>query len=311
MEVTWPEARTTLQETLDETNGAVSGAAFERNGEIKALNRGRLSFHVSVTTQSISKSNQVSAPVSCSVCTVGRQQSFIDRVLTDPFADVEIYRIPIPETHSEVPCSACQKTGEVRCSECNGNGRTACDRCSGNGTEDSWERCDCRNDEGEPAENCPTCNGRGEYRVKEACWDCNGNGHTACDLCDETGVTTCYQCRGEAYRHRYDTTDYHVDRTVTADRMPDSWETDHRKFAATLTWTEDNLEVETASHNEVSLQTTPREVAFLSFTYGSDKHNAVIVTIDADREIVWDPATSYPEMSYRRKLSDIKSRILW
>lgn len=181
METTWPRARKTLQEALDETDGAVSGAAFERNGEITALNRDRLRFHASVTTRSISKSNQVSAPARCPVCTQGRQRSFVDRVLADPFADVETYQIPIPETHSEVPCSACQKTGEVVCSKCNGNGRIACNRCSGTGTEESRERCDCRNEEGKPAQNCPTCNGNGEYRVQEACWDCDGDGHIACD----------------------------------------------------------------------------------------------------------------------------------
>lgn len=311
MNLSLSEAEEYVQDALDETYNSVSGGALSRNGEMSEQTHGVLSFLVSVILQSTTTSNHVTSPADCSICSSTQPKPFIDRVLDAPFTSRGTYAIPISSSHEEVPCSACQKTGELLCSNCNGNGRARCERCQGEGSEETVIKCECTKDESQPDAECPNCGGRGKVWVEEVCRTCDGAGHIACGNCNESGLISCDHCLGEGFRHQYQTRDHNVQRFVDLSDVPDSWDTNYRKIGAELTWTNEELVTGKTTKQEIAVQTKPREAIFFTVKYGEEQYNVAIVDGPPKREVVWDPSTSYPETSFRRKLGDLKSRIFW
>jgi hypothetical protein len=311
VKITWDDAQECIQKSLDHTSGTVSGAAFERHGEISALTRGKLSFLISISTTYLGRSNHAVAPSECPLSSNDTPQSYTERILSNPFTPSPKFQIPLSGSHSQIPCNGCQKAGEIVCPACNGNGRTNCDSCSGEGWKEIGYRCECVDADGRPDDQCRVCDGVGEVLREEKCRTCNGTGFTECGRCDSHGLIDCDSCEGTGFRHQYETRDFRAQRTIDASGIPESWETDYRKFGAEFSWRKDQLHVEDSTDQDIVIQTEPFESAFVEVAYGDDTYRAAVVSDVDGRTVVWDPATSYPSTSVRRKLSDLKSRLLW
>lgn len=59
------------------------------------------------------------------------------------------------------------------------------------------------------------------------------------------------------------------------------------------------------------IQTEEVEGCYLTYEYGDDTHRVMVANSTLNLAVVWVPETSYPVTSWRRKIGDLKSRLLW
>jgi hypothetical protein len=305
------EVETLIKSDLDTRSGAVSGDAFERHGTIESTTPGVLGFGIGVTVEETNPGVSLIAPSNCPICSNQRIESLFEYVKNRPFSSLGTHTIPATDTHDETPCNGCRKTGEIFCRKCSGNGQVVCSECDGSGSQRI--RRDCENCGGEEPylRECVRCDETGKVWDTEPCSECQGQRKLTCPSCTGDGKVVCKNCDGSGFRHRYEVTEFSLNRDIQANTLPDSWTDDHHSVGKKLPWETDQLIFDTANSNEIYIQTDTLNTVYITVEYGEDSYNAAIVEWLEDNRVIWDPKIEFPQTSIRRKLGDIKSRLLW
>jgi DnaJ-class molecular chaperone len=299
-------ARERVQTELDETNGAVSGGAIQRNATVIDSQTGSIQFTVTGKERRLSPTTRTLPPRKCTVCSGSPPETMAQSFKKSPFSRSFTYYVPDVDTHTRVVCSSCRGSGHVDCTDCGGTGAQDCGDCYGTGYRDVEERCEACGESEDS--NCQVCGGTGTVEYRETCGGCDGTGRDVCSLCNGSGQIKCYHCDGSGDEHEYKAIEGEISRQFIPSGLPDSWSENHRKIANIL-----NLACsEFTDHGRTyKIQTQEVKTCYLTYKYGDDTHRVMVTNSTHGLEVVWDPETSYPETSWRRKIGDLKSRLLW
>jgi hypothetical protein len=300
-----------IHNLLDNTKKAVSSGAFERHGKIVETVEGYLQFDLVVTIVDEKKSQITEAETECSICENSTATEFRECVLRDPFVQDSSYVKAQKNSHREVECAKCKTIGEITCDVCNGNGRSNCGSCNASGQEEYREECPMCKDEPEHNPECAECGGDGEIVLLRECTSCHGKGHKVCSTCNGDGYVSCTRCRGTGKVHKYDQMEHEIAQKLTTSDLPPFWQGDNISFANKFRWRQSDLNILNNGTRNIKFETSSLDVEFISIMYGDEYFNAVLSTHHAVDHGVWDPETGFPRTSLRRKISDLKSRVLW
>lgn len=287
----------------------VSSSAFERHGEICECIRQQLFVRATVT---VSSSRSVETESRRWHQTGDRKpiQRLREWLLEDPFSGKTTHRVPDPATEEEIPCNACAKSGQVQCYDCNGNGREKCRKCDGTKFRTESQRCPiCDGDSGNG--DCPKCDGSGQLTSEVPCSHCDAKGHTRCHRCSGTGVTDCENCDGNGFLWQFEAVYFDLTRNIQLSETPSWWGESNREFANEIDWSEDDIHIQETAEHRFTIRTRSSEAVYVRLMFGDDSYNAAVIDRGDQPTVVWDPETSYPRTSIRRKLSDLKSRVFW
>ena len=295
-----------MRTELDETNGAVSGGALQRNATVVDSHPGSIQFTVTGKERGRRPTTRTLPPRRCTVCSGTPPETMGQSFKKSPFRGSDTYYVPDIDTHTRVVCSNCRGSGHMDCTRCSGTGVQECGDCSGTGYREVEEECEaCGESENN---NCQVCGGTGTVSYRETCSGCGGSGREDCSKCSGSGLLTCEYCDGTGDEHEYEALESDISRQFIPSGLPDSWSANNRKIGSVLDlacseFIEDGREYE--------IQTKEVEACYLTYEYGDDTHRVMVANSTLNPEVVWDPETSYPETSWRRKIGDLKSRLLW
>lgn len=299
-----------IHSLLDTTKGAVSSGAFQRHGEVVNTSESTIKFLAEIESINTETSSKTQVESECPICHGSPPNLFSECVLRNPFSEDEHYERVLKKTHHRIDCPKCSGVSEIACHRCNGNGRSTCSSCDGAGRREYDEECwKCEETEYLDA-NCPECGGTKVISNMEPCRNCNGKGHVMCPTCGGNGFVSCNRCQGNGVLHKYDQTRYEVARSVTVSGLASFWESEPIKIANEFNWNRTDFDILENGRRTIRLRTPSCDAVFVSLKYGDDYYNALLGperVIDAG---IWDPQTGYPKTSFRRKLGDLKSRLL-
>lgn len=307
MELDMEEVREQVKSDLNEKRKAVSGGAVQRNAEIIEKNLGSIQFIVIGEETDLGTTTQTWSPSDCVVCNGAPSKTIAESFLRAPFKSSEKYFVPCIETHTKIRCTNCVGSGNVQCDDCEGKGTSECRDCWGDGYEERRERCEVCNGESN-SDDCQACGGSGTIEYRETCRNCDGTGRVPCSICGGDGITTCLSCNGTGNEHEYKAEMSRIDREFNPRGLPSSWSEDYRKIGKDL-----NLPISefTEEHQKFEYRTEEAETYYITYEYRDDIHRVMVTKSNQSTSVVWDPETSYPETSWRRKIGDLKSRFLW
>jgi len=296
-------------EILDSTSQAISSDAFRRQGKIITVEEKRLRFNINIKTIDTER-RHIGTPASeCQICNGTYPEKFEDIVLQAPFDMTNSYARLQEATHGKSLCMNCESTGKVMCNNCRGNNNLACPECDSTGRIIRAEDCPSCDGSSLSGSECPDCQNDDTATIIE-CPNCNGKGNLVCTDCDGEGDVNCSECMGAGNLHTYYKLEYKVKRDVKVDELPAFWEGSAVEIATQIDWDREDLQVLTSSSRAVEIETVDHRVGFVSLEYLGDRYNAVLFLDESNLDGIWDPETGHPETSVRRKLTDLKSRIV-
>lgn len=310
MNIDKSEAKEHIRKELESKNDAVSYDAIERNASNIEFTTSNIEFSVRGTRTSPRTTILNKELHLCPFCNDDPDRpvtSMSESFQRSPFKSSPEFYVPIPDTHTKVECEKCGGVGDVACSQCNGTGLEECFDCSGKGYQEIQEPCDTCGDESSST-NCQICGGSGQIEYRESCSRCDGTGSEACFECNGDGREPCLNCEETGFRHEYEAEVSRINRVIRENGLPEVWSDAHKRVAANLKLPHQEF---TADSNSYQLSSKNVKALFFSFNYGDNRHHAVIAKNNSDYTVYWHPSNGYPETSYRRKLADIKSRLLW
>jgi DnaJ-class molecular chaperone len=251
---------------------------------------------LSITIKVLNKTTQsnLTSPPDCEICQSDPPTKFRQAVLENPLSDDETYERFKKSSHRTIECPQCVGTGEIQCPNCNGNGRERCPSCDGHGKITQQQ-------------DCHVCDGTIEFEVR--CSTCAGEGHITCQRCSGTRTVDCDRCKGSGEIHKYDSTIFNVTYDIEASDMPRMWDSSLPTLAEEFDFSKNHLNAHEITKRRGDLYTKPIECSCARLQYGDDQHNLLLVHNLPDIDFIWDPETSYPSTSVRRKLGDLKSRL--
>lgn len=295
---------------LDSTSQSISSGAFQRHGKIVAAEKNDIAFNIHIKTLDTERS-YLSAPASeCLICNKTIPTRFEDIVLQAPFDMKNSYSRLQEATHRKSHCTNCESTGQVMCNTCHGNRNLICPECDSGGKIASAEDYPSCGESSSSSSESLDCQDDGHTTTVVECTNCNGKGELVCTDCSGTGDIDCPECMGAGNLHTYYKLDYKIKRDVTIDKLPTFWGGSEIEIATQFDWDKEDLQVLSSSSRAVEIETVEHCVGFVSLEYLGERYNAALFLDKDDFDGMWDPATGHPETSVRRKLTDLRSRMV-
>lgn len=300
-----------VRNALEGSWWAVSGSAFQRNGKILDTETCTLNFDINIEVTNATIKTHKTPYADCEICQGDPPRRLGEAVLNDPITSDGTYERYSDTSHQAFDCQVCNSIGSIQCPRCNGNGRERCESCKGERQITDQQDCqECGGTGGETTD-CRRCGSTGTIEVRIRCPTCEGNGHVICGACEGDGTVTCDRCEGSGEVHEYESTIFEVTYDLDVSGFPSTWESSPLALAKKFSFQSEHLASQEITIEWAALSTKPIECTCVNMEYGADQYNLLLVHTLVDRNYVWDPETRWPRTSVRRKLGDIKSRLLW